>query len=110
MQENWKFKNTARLSLEGLVSFLESHSQEFGIFLSYYVRSKGATAENIRLINSPVFKSPDSGYFSVEFDVAYFNLCLGIDDREKEKMKISFHFDEEITELQLIGEDWQTFA
>lgn len=109
MQEHWTFKNTPRLSSESLVSFLAAESKQLAIFLSYYYRGKSATAENVRLYGAPIFSSPDSGSIKLQYEVAYFDRCRDIDEREQETMKINFQFDEAKTELTLLGEDWISF-
>ncbi|MHA7128794.1 hypothetical protein [Algoriphagus namhaensis] len=106
MQVTWTFRNTPVLDSDSLQKYLKEQVKELEIFLSYYYKNQGATAENVKLSQNPEFKEQGRGILRFTFDIAYFNLCLNIDEKEKGKMKVNFFIDPDKNELQLIGEDW----
>ncbi len=106
MKHHWTFKNFHSEDLKDLKSVLAKRSREIETFLSYYFRGDGATVENLSLsdLQSPTDSKVGNAKFL--FDVAYFNLCWNIDDKDPDKMDVELHYDKVNQELKLIGPDW----
>jgi hypothetical protein len=107
MQETWTFDFLSSKSpKEDLESLLIVKEKDLGIFLSYYYKKEGAIAEKVKLKTNPVFVTETTGYFELEFVLAYFNACLAIDEQAREKMKITFEIDPNSKKIKLIGTYW----
>jgi hypothetical protein len=107
MQHSWTFDFPALSHSEkDLELFLALNTKELGIFLSYYYKKEGAVAENVSIQANFEFESKNTGCFTLEFDLVFFNACLAIHDKAKEKMKITFKVDVPNQKLQLKGPFW----
>lgn len=107
MQETWTFDfpNSDQLE-DDLILLIETNAKELGIFLSFYYKKEGALAEMVKLKSKPKFESPTSGKLILEFNLAYFNACLGINEQEKDEMKIDFNIDLNSQKVTFIGAFW----
>lgn len=107
MQHSWTFDFPALSHSEkDLELFLTPYTKELGIFLSYYYKKEGAVAENVSIQPDFEFESKNTGCFTLEFDLVHFNACLAINDKAKEKMRITFKIEEPNQKLHLTGPFW----
>lgn len=107
MQETWTFDfPISKTPKEGLESLLIEKEKDLGIFLSYYFKKDGAVAEKVTLQSAPIFETETTGSFVLDFDLAYFNACLAINDKGREEMKMTFEIDPLAEKIKLIGAYW----
>ncbi|WP_162418769.1 hypothetical protein [Cyclobacterium roseum] len=109
MQEKWVFdwqeqdpKDSLQASLESLFS---EKAKELGIFLSYYTRSEGAIAENVRLLEMEEPRSPQEGSLWLGFQKVHYNACLNIHDTDLDKIQVRYFMDRSNEKLVLTGPD-----
>ena len=106
MQEIWTFKCSPLCNEEELQDILVKNEKELGTFISYYFKSQGAIAEEVRLKGPIRFMNKSEGEFVVKFDLIYFNACLNIHEKEKDTMKVDFIINQSDEKLILKGEYW----
>ncbi|MFC4871851.1 hypothetical protein [Negadavirga shengliensis] len=114
MQQHWEFNiNETKLTDESstpkknaLTSFLKNEQRALDIFLSYYLKSEGAIAENTEIGDDLVFIKNHQGKFTVKYDKVHYNACLNIHEQDKEKMELNFRIDPKNKILQLTGPEW----
>ncbi len=96
MQEIWSFPITESdldlPSQKRVIQLVERNSKELAIMISYYYKSEGALAEQIRIANDPIFSSENIGSVTLVFNLIHFNACLNIHEQAKEEIKIEFQF------------------
>ena len=85
-----------------LSKILIKKKQELDIFLSYYFKKNGAVTENSTLKSEPLFTSATTGTLVLEFDLIYFNACIGIHDNVRDKLELNFKIDSQNQKLKLI--------
>lgn len=109
MQEKWVFDwqrpNKEGNLNESLESLLLENSKELGIFLSYYTRSEGAVAENVRLLEIEDTPSTYEGSFWLGFNKVHYNACLNIHETDTDKIQVRYHLDPSARKLILTGPD-----
>lgn len=110
MQEHWKLtignsvSSNDRRSL--LLQVMKENSKNLGIFLSYYFKKQGAVVENVSVQGDPLFREENSGSVWVQFDLIFFNACLSIHEKEKDRMELNFDLQNEISQIILTGPYW----
>ncbi|MDN3670784.1 hypothetical protein QWY93_15795 [Echinicola jeungdonensis] len=110
MQETWKF-HIKKLGPEAskkewksaICQSLKEEQKELGIFLSYFFRPDGAVVEEVELAGNIHFETPTSGNFKVKFRLIFYNACLNIHEKEKDKLTLSFTVDPEKNQITLIS-------
>lgn len=109
MQEKWVFdwqeqdkKGNLKESFDSLFS---ENAKELAIFLSYYTRSEGAIAENVRLLEMEEPLSPQEGSLWLGFQKVFYNACLNIHETDPDKMLVRYLIDPSEGKLVLTGPD-----
>jgi len=110
MQESWNFKlaeNTDFGKAENLKGAIKEalsvQQKELGIFLSYYYKSDGAVVEDVELEKFLELNSGGSGKALFSFRLIFYNACLNIHEKEKDKMELDFVVDPNGKSLELTG-------
>jgi hypothetical protein len=109
MRETWVFDWPENSQEQGLKSAFETlfseKKTEVGIFLSYYTRSTGAIAENVRLLDVIAAEPFLKGSLWLGFHKVYYNACLNIHESDPEKIRLDFTADRLTGKLILTGPD-----
>lgn len=110
MQESWNFKLAESSHFENTESLkraikeaLKAQQKELGIFLSYYYKSDGAVVEDVELEKFIELNSNSSGKALFSFRLIFYNACLNIHEKEKDKMELDFVVNPKGKGLELIG-------
>lgn len=109
MQEKWIFKSENIKKAENILTalswVLKEKKNELEIFLSLYAKLDGALAENIQLVDPIVSPEQHTGSFYLSFNKIFYNACLNINETDLDKIKLTYEFSPEKSQLVLIGPD-----
>ncbi|GAB4107737.1 hypothetical protein GCM10028791_01840 [Echinicola sediminis] len=110
MQESWKFNLSEDIRLDEkedlkhkIKTALKAQQKELGIFLSYYYKADGAVVEEVEVEDFIELNSSGSGKVLLSFRLIFYNACLNIHEKEKDKMELEFSIDKKEKKLQLTG-------